>query len=161
MAFESRTVLNKAIGNIRRNYGNEDFNPFKAMEFVYDHCLHTGVGNTVLIIGHTPRFEKDIVKAWHHILSDRNMIPSDKLPPAPHHGEFDTHTGATIKFVNFKDESASDQAMLRMMQTATVIVLCSKYEAPEIKNIIRACAPTKLIYSVAENNIEKSVDTEE
>ena len=47
------------------------------------------------------------------------------------------------------------------MQTATVIVLCSKYEAPEIKNIIRACAPTKLIYSVAENNVEKSVDTEE
>jgi hypothetical protein len=66
-----------------------------------------------------------------------------------------------IKFVNFKDESASDQAMLRMMQTATVIVLCSKYESPEIKNVIRACAPTKLIYSVAENNVEKGVDTRE
>ena len=161
MAFENRTVLNTAIGNIKKKYPNDDFNPFKAMEFIYDHCLHTGTGNTVLIIGHTPRYRDCIVNAWQHVLSDRNMIPNDKLPPYPQQGEYDTHTGAMLKFVNFQDVSDSDQKMLELMQRATVIVLCSKYNSPEIRNIVRACAPTKLIYDVSENNVKKDVDTEE
>lgn len=160
MSSEKRTILNQAIGNIRRNYSGEDFNPFKAMEYVYDHCLFNGAGHTTLIIGHTPRYKDDIVRAWHHVLSDRNMIPSDKLPPIPHHGEFETHTGAVLKFVNFPDVSESDQKMLELMQRATVIILCSRYNSPEIKNIIRACAPTKLIYDVSGNNLNKKVDKE-
>ena len=161
MAFENRTVLNKAIGNVKKKYPTDDFNPFKAMEFIYDHCLHTGTGNTVLIIGHTPRYQDCIVNAWQHVLADRNMIPSDRLPPFPIQGEYDTHTGAMLKFVNFPDVSASDQKMLELMQRATVIVLCSKYNAPEIRNIVRACAPTKLIYDVSGNNLKKDVDKEE
>lgn len=158
--FKDRTVLNKAIGNVRKNYSPEDFNPFRAMEYIYDYCLHTGTGNTILIVGHTPRFEKEIVRAWQHVLSDRNMISPDKLPPLPVHGEYDTHTGATLKFVNFPDVSESDQKLFALMQRATVIVLCSPYKSPEIRNVIRACTSTKLIYDVSQNNVKKDVDSE-
>ncbi len=153
-----RKTLKELVGNVKRKYSTEDFNPFATMDWIYSNCLHTGAGSTVLIVGHSKRFKEDILTAWQHVMLSRGIMkPSDEYPLLQAN-EFITHTGACLRFESFEDVGHDMMRMLAACKESSIIALCSKYNSPDMKNAIREASVDSLVYDFSENNVEKSVD---
>ena len=157
-----KTDLLKKIGRINKMYTGEKFNPFKAMEYIYDFCLTEGAGSTVTVIGHSDLFRDNIVRAMHHVQRDKSILVEGDTPQYPNRlGEVLTHTGAYIRFINIKDIQDSQNRFTEICKDSSVVALCDKYDEPVLKNIIREQAAVRRIYDFSENNVKKGVDTEE
>ena len=153
-------TLSQVIGNIKRTYTNEDFNPFTAMEFIYDQCLAVGVGKTVTLVGHSERYKNEMVRAWHHVLASRNLI-SGNVPPMPDRdGYVETHTGTILRFLGMEDTQEGQVALDNACTLSSSVVLCSKYQHPNLRSVIRGFMDTINIYDVSGNNLKKDVDSE-
>lgn len=153
-------TLSQFIGNIKREYSKEDFNPYSVMLNIYDNMLHVEGGSRVAVVGYGERFEEHIVKAWWHVLSSKGLIEGNR-PPLPIDGHFVTHTGVIIQFVGLKDELQSQVRIQELIDQCRSIALCSKYVEPSIRSAIRASAQIVDIYDFSENNVEEVVDKEE
>jgi hypothetical protein len=154
-----RKILKLAVGNVKRKYSTEDFNPFRAVDYIYENLLHTGVGGEVLIVGHTPRFQQEILKAWQHVLLSRGiMSPQDKQPLVIAN-EFRTHTGALIKFKTIPDTSDHMMDFDVACKESTIVALCSPYKCPNMLNIIRETNINGEVYDFSQNNLERVVDS--
>lgn len=157
-----KTDLLKKIGRINKMYTGEKFNPFKAMEYIYNFCLTEGAGSTVTVIGHSDLFRDNIVRAMHHVQRDKGILVEGDTPKYPNRlGEVLTHTGAYIRFINIKDIQDSQNRFTEICKDSSVVALCDKYDEPVLKNIIREQAAVRRIYDFSENNVKKGVDTEE
>lgn len=139
-------TVKSTIGNIKKKYTTEDFNPFKVMEWVYDMGLSGGVGTTVSLVGFTDRFCEDLPRAWWHVMIDRGFIDNKTAPPIPVAGEFKTHTGAIIKFVKMQDSESNHNAFRTVCETSNIVLLCNKYQSPTIRSISRFYNSTRHIY---------------
>lgn len=157
-----KTDLLKKIGRINKVYAGEEFNPFKAMEYIYNFCLTEGAGSTVTIIGYSELFRDNIVRAMHHVQRDKGIIVEGDTPKYPNQlGEVLTHTGAYIRFINIKDIQGSQNKFTEVCKDSTVVALCDKYNEPVLKNIIREQAAVRRIYDFSENNVKNGVDKED
>ncbi len=141
-----RKTLKAAVGNIKRKYSTEDFNPFTTMEWIYNNCLHTGAGNTVLIVGHTPRFEKEILTAWQHVMLSLGIMKAGDLQPILEANEFVTHTGAVLRFGTYQDNEADMMKFLAAGKESQIVILCSPYRSPDMLNVIREIRVDNLVY---------------
>ncbi|AFK66690.1 hypothetical protein COPG_00094 [Colwellia phage 9A] len=155
-----RKSLKEAVGNVKRKYSNEDFNPFTAVEWIYNNCLHSGTGSTVLLVGYTERYQKEILNAWQHVMLSRKiMVPTD-LQPILEAGEFITHTGARLRFETYRDHAVDMMKFHAACQECSIVALCSPYNSPDMLNVIRETSVNNLVYNFSENNLQLSVDTE-
>lgn len=156
------TDLLKKIGRIDKRYTGNDFNPFKALEYIYNFCLSEGSGSTVTVLGYSDLFRDNIVRAMHHVQRDKGILVEGDTPKYPNGlGEVQTHTGAYIRFINIKDIQASQNRFTEICKDSAVVALCDIYNEPVLKNIIREQASVRRIYDFSGNNIKKSVDSEE
>lgn len=140
----------ETVGYIKRKYSPDEFNPFKVMEWVYDVGLSGGVGTTISLLGFTDRFCEDLPKAWWHVLKDRGLLLPHTPPPIPVAGEFVSHTGAIIRFIEMQDSEASHNGFYDVCGKSDIILLCNKYQAPSIRSISRFMSSTKSIYNFSE-----------
>lgn len=155
-----RKNLKKAVGNVRRKYSNEDFNPFTAVEWIYNNCLHTGVGSTVLITGYSKRYRKEIINTWQHVmLSQKIMLPTD-LQPILEAGEFVTHTGTRLRFEEYRDNADDMMNFYEACKSSSIVALCSPYQSPDMLNVIREITVNSLVYDFSQNNLQTVIDTE-
>lgn len=141
------------LGKVKRIYAAGDFNPFKAMEHVYENCLSKGDGHVVLVAGYTQRFVEDTIKAYHHVLISRGI--SDL--PVVSEKEMVTHTGTRLRFVKFDDHTDAQLNFERHCKECSIVVLCNPYRSVEMINIIRETNRTTQMYDYSKNN-EKVVD---
>jgi len=149
----------KDVGNIKRKYSQEDFNPFLAMEWIYENCLHSGVGNTVLIVGYSKRFINDTIKAWKHVLLSKKLLTTSDEQPKLSCNEFITHTGTILRFEVFSDHESKMMQFSAACKEASIVALFNPYNSPDMKNIIRETVPNSLVYDFSNNNKpEKSID---
>ena len=156
------TDLLKKIGRIDRLYVGEKFNPFKALEYIYNFCLTEGAGSTVTVIGYSNLFRDSIVRAMHHVQRDKGILVEGDTPKYPNSlGEVQTHTGAYIRFINIKDIQDSQNRFTEICKDSSVVALCDTYNEPVLKNIIREQAAVRRIYDFSENNVKKDVDSSE
>lgn len=139
------------LGNIKRVYPVGDFNPYKAMDHVYKHCLSRGAGHTVLVVGYTDRFLKDTVKALYHVLMSNGH---QELPPF-FEKEVETHTGTRIRFVKAEDSTHAQMEFQRHCEEASVVVLCNRYKSPEMISVIRETDRITQMYDCSRNNEKK------
>ena len=148
----SEKKLSAFIGNIKRIYSKEDFNPFEAMDFVYERCLTMGHGSSVVLIGYSDRFAEHIIPAMHHVMSSRGIL---KKPPIPYPvaDQIESHTGTLIKFANIRNDEHGK--MIQELDRATIAVLCNQYPNATMKQIIRSKMPTMKIWDASKNNVEK------
>lgn len=150
--------LSSTIGNIKRKYATDNFNPFLAMSFIYDRCLSRGPGTTVLVVGHSKRFQEDIVKAWWHVMADRKILRASKDVRMPEAGFVTTHTGTRLKFVGIDNKEENVSKFNTEVQEAQIVVVCDKYTSPSIKSVMRFSSSAKNVYDVSTNNPKKVVD---
>ena len=156
------TDLLKKIGRIDRLYVGEKFNPFRALEYIYNFCLTEGAGSTVTVIGYSNLFRDSIVRAMHHVQRDKGILVEGDTPKYPNSlGEVQTHTGAYIRFINIKDIQDSQNRFTEICKDSSVVALCDTYNEPVLKNIIREHAAVRRIYDFSENNVKKDVDSSE
>ena len=151
---EHRGSLSKAIGNVKRVYTQEDFNPFDAMEFVFDKCLMNGAGHVVLITGWSERFENETLRALNHVMFNRKIIGGDDpvVQPDPT-GDVVLENGVTLRFKKIEDHWENHVQFKEQCSQANIVVLCNSYASPDMRNILREQAATKLIYDVSKNNV--------
>ncbi len=156
------TDLLKKIGRIDKRYTGEKFNPFKALEYIYNFCLTEGSGSTVTVLGYSNLFRDNIVRAMHHVQRDKGILVEGDTPKYPNTlGEVQTHTGAYIRFINIKDVQDSQNRFTEICKDSSVVALCDSYSEPVLKNIIREQAAVRRIYDFSENNVKKDVDSSE
>lgn len=149
----AQTTVNAALGNIKRNYSKEDYNPFKMMEYIYDNCLHQGAGHTVLIVGYSDRFVNESLRAWQHVLVDKKLLKDgDPIPTLSATQEFVTHTGTVLQFKFFKDEAQHQMAFYEATKGVTTLALCSEYKSPDFLNVIREAQADSNVYDFSKNN---------
>ena len=141
----SNKTVSSIIGNIKRNYTKDDFNPFKVMDFVYDHCLSMGSGSKVVIIGYGERFSGSIIPAMHHVMASRKILTNPPVP-YPVADEITSHTGCIIRFINITDSQHEQASIMRELNEANIAVLCKRYRHPVIKQVLRFKNPTMLIH---------------
>ena len=158
----SKKTVSSIIGNIKRNYTKDDFNPFMVMDFVYNHCLSRGAGSKVVIVGYGDRFSGSIIPAMHHVMASRKILTSPPVP-YPIAGEITSHTGCIIRFVNIADSQHEQANIMRELNEADIAVMCKRYSHPVIKQVLRFKNPTMMIYDQSreayEQLSEKAVDT--
>ena len=142
----SENTVKSTIGNIKKKFTTEDFNPFTVMEWVYDMGLSGGVGTKVSLVGFSERFKDHLVKSWWHVMLDRGIITNTTPPPIPVAGEFKSHTGAIISFIGMEDSESNHTKFRDICETSDIILLCSEYQAPTIRSISRFYNSTKSIY---------------
>lgn len=152
-----QTTFNAVAGNIKRKYSHEDFNPYLVMLHVYNHLLQSGPGRVVTIIGHTERYQADIVKAWWHVMAEKGHLDLQQAPPIPLGGQFATHTGTMIRFEYYKDIAGKQVDFQASCKQADNVVLCSDYNSPEFMCIIREQSLLRQVLSFSQNNT-KPVD---
>lgn len=146
--------LSSLIGNIKRNYPHDDFNPFGVMNFIYDNCLTVSAGLNVTVIGHTERFQKDTVRAWHHVMASRELLTGAPIP-YPEGGDVTTHTGVVIRFRSVPPGDINHQKMEVLIKSSRYVLLCSRYSSPTMKQVFRAYNNTVDIWDVSKNNIKR------
>ena len=156
----SKKTISQIIGNVKKNYSTEDFNPFAAISYIYDYCITDGVGSTIAIVGHTPRFKSQMVKAWQHLMFSRKLIVGDTPPWPDRLGRFETHTGAIIHFIGINDRHDNVQRINTTLKENQAIVFCSPYHNPGIKCAIHFATNSKKLMDVSRNNLPKVVDFE-
>ena len=152
-----RKTLSQFIGNIKREYTKDDFNPFHVMSSVYNTMLVGGVGSRVAIVGFGERYEEHMVRSWWHVLSSKNLISGDR-PPVPVDGLFTTNNGCVIEFIGLTDTSENQVRFQEIMDRSQIVALCSRYEHPNLKTIIQSHSQTHDLYDFSQNNIAKVVD---
>jgi len=146
-------TLNEVLGNIKRKYPEGDFNPFKTMEYIYQNCLHSGVGNTVLIVGYSDRFVNEIITAWRHVLISEGLLKNgDDIPNLSPLREFKTHTGTVLRFEVFKDSTEHQMKFYETCKECQTVALCNEYKSPEFLNVIREMQSDRNIYDFSKNN---------
>lgn len=151
---EHRGSLSKAIGNVKRKYDQNDFNPFTALEFVFDKCMMNGAGHTVLLVGWSERFQNDTLRALNHVMFSRKMIGGDDPVVQPDRtGDLTLDNGITLRFKSIPDNWQKHVEFKEQCDQADIIVLCSSYACPDMRNILREANATKLVYDVSTNNL--------
>lgn len=156
----SEKTLSQLIGNVKKEYTKEDFNPYDVMNYIYDNCLAGGPHSKIAVVGYSVRFQEEIVRAWHHVLKERNLIQGN-LPPAPVDGRVTTHNGVIIQFVGMTDSDTNQQKYQRIMDDFTHVALCNKYVNPNLTSITRFYINTRTLYTFHNNNLKKDIDTQE
>lgn len=142
------------IGRIKKHYKDEPYNPFKAMDYVFEVGICHGHGHTVTMVGHHDLFLKETLRAMWHVQRDRGILKEGDKPQLPDRmNEVTTHTGTIVRFVGLSDNSKNQQRLEEICKESTVTVLCSEYKEPVMRNIIRSSAATRLIYDVSKNNL--------
>lgn len=152
----SNNTIKQVCGQIKRNYSDEDFNPFKAMTFVYENLLVNGAGNRILIIGHTERFRKSVFKAWCHVLVDKGVLSSNSKVPDLQFNQVETHTGEILQFEFLKDDPVHQPHFVDALRGAGALCIFSEYESPDFKNIIMDASNGIRVLDFSKNNVKKS-----
>jgi hypothetical protein len=149
------TRISNIIGKVRRTYSKEDFNPFAAIDYIYNHCLSSGEGHVVSVIGHSERFQNDIVRAFQHVLVHRGIISKDDPIPIPNKlGEVQAvPSKTTLRFVCIPDSPDHQSKFIQTCKESSYVALCNKYESPIFKNVIREKSQTIPLYDFSRNNV--------
>ena len=150
MSSSKRTLLNQTIGNIKRIFPKGAFNPFSAMEYVFDNCLSNGEGHQVLVLGHSDIFKNNTIRAAFHVMADRGHLAEDVAPKIS--ASIGTKTGTTIKCLAFADDDSTQQAVLEACASATYIVVCDRFESIAINLILKDYADLASVVDVSQNN---------
>lgn len=142
------------IGNIEKDYTGEDFNPFKALDYIYSYCLCHGSGSVITVVGYGPVFSNKILPALHHVQRDRGLLKgrTNHVDYNSATNEVMTHTGAILHFVGMSDLDKNSEKLINICNESKVVALCSKYEDMTLKSIIRDRANSTLLYDFSSNN---------
>ena len=62
------------IGNVEKEYKGQKFNPYKALDYIYDYCLCHGAGAVITVVGYGDFFGEKILPALHHVQRDRGLL---------------------------------------------------------------------------------------
>lgn len=151
---DNEVRISKIIGNIKREFSTEDFNPYLAMEEVFSTCLAGGQGSQVVMIGHTQRFVKSLVPATWHVMRGRGLIKraDDVQLPAPVLNTINTYSGAKIKYVKLVDSDEGQATLVKLINESQIICMCSKYKSAALNQVLRANLNVKKILDLSRNN---------
>ena len=144
------------IGNVEKEYKGRKFNPYKALDYIYDYCLCHGTGAVITVVGYGEFFGEKILPALHHVQRDRGLLKGrmNHVEYNPITNEVETHTGAVISFVGMSDLDSNSEKLTKICNESKVVALCSEYNQAILKTIIKDRASNVLIYDFSNNNEE-------
>lgn len=155
--------MSQEIGNIKRRYPTDDFNPFKVFDWFTKNKYHLGINSKILVVGFSERFKESIVKGFRDAVRDQGIAP-EHVPAIFDFGSYleaTTASGTVVRIMLLQDSGDAHMAFHEQCEWATTLGLCSRYKAPEILNILRDKAPVIDVLDFSQNNLKKDVDTEE
>ncbi|NQZ76409.1 MAG: hypothetical protein HRT61_09910 [Ekhidna sp.] len=155
----TESVFKRCAGTIKRQYGTDDFNPFSLFQHLYQKHLNLGEGRVCLIVGYSERYQKEIIKAWHHCLRSKNLVKPNQRPPVPLNGYAPSLQGMTLKFRAFNDDNSNVEEFEQLFKEADVVAMCNKYTHANRINVIRFNEGSTRIIDYSNNNpIQKEED---